>query len=71
MPRGRFSSFPGFGIHTLRVGATFEPSFSLFVRARRCFGVSDLVESREAIMLRPSLLDLDVPVSVYPAPEYL
>ena len=22
-------------------------------------------------MLRPSLLDLDVPVSVYPAPEYL
>jgi hypothetical protein len=30
-----------------------------------------LVESREAIMPRPSLLDLDVPLSVHPAPDIL
>ena len=30
-----------------------------------------LVESREAIMPRPSLLDLDVRVSVHPAPDIL
>ena len=30
-----------------------------------------LVESREAIKPRPSLLDLDVPLSVHPAPDIL
>ena len=30
-----------------------------------------LVESREAIMPRPSLLDPDVPISVHPAPDVL
>ena len=29
------------------------------------------VESREAIMPRPSLLDPDVPISVHPAPDVL
>ena len=46
----------------------------LAVKEAKYFDISPeiiLVESRGAIMLRPSLLDLDVPVSVYPAPEYL
>ncbi len=33
--------------------------------------VAALVESRGAIMLRPSHLDPDVPVSVHPAPDVL
>ena len=33
--------------------------------------VSALVESREAIKPRPSQLDLDVPLSVHPAPDIL
>jgi len=33
------------------------------------FHLERLVESRAGIILRPSLLDLDVPVSVHPAPD--
>ena len=35
IPSGRFSSFPGFGIHTLLVGLTFVPGFNLPIRVRR------------------------------------
>ena len=36
-----------------------------------CPNYRGLVESREAIKPRPSLLDLDVPISVHPAPDIL
>ncbi|CCQ68821.1 hypothetical protein CWATWH0402_6034 [Crocosphaera watsonii WH 0402] len=49
IPSGRSSSFPGLGIHTLRVGLTFDPSFSLLIRLNRCFGVSDLTPSTPAV----------------------
>jgi len=51
MPNGRFSSFPGLGLHTLLVGRPFEPSFNLATKAKRCFGVSDLTPSTPAVSL--------------------
>ena len=38
---------------------------------KRDYAMLRLVESREAIKPRPSLLDLDVPLSVHPAPDIL
>lgn len=49
MPKGRFSGSPGLGIQTRRVGLTLEPSLILFIKAKRCFGVSDLTPSTPAV----------------------
>jgi hypothetical protein len=49
IPKGRFCSVPGLGIHTRLVGLTFEPRFKFPVSSRRCFGVSDLTPSTPAV----------------------
>jgi hypothetical protein len=49
MPKGRFSSVPGFGIHTLLVGLTFELSFSLFTSFKRAAGDRDFTPSTPAV----------------------
>ncbi len=51
MPKGRFSSVPGLGIHTLRVGLTLDPSFKLFTSFKRAAGDSDLMPSTPAVFL--------------------
>jgi len=51
IPNGRFSSVPGFGIITLRVGCDFSVSFKLLTRLIRCFGVSDLTPSTPPVFL--------------------
>ena len=71
IPNGRFSFFPGLGIHTRRVGLLLPVSFNCPERRNLAFGDRALVESRGAIMLRPSLLDRSVRVSLHCAPEYL
>jgi len=41
MPKGLFSSVPGLGIQTRRVGFTFDPSFRLFASLNRATGDRD------------------------------
>ena len=45
MPKGRFSSVPGLGIQTRRVGFTFEPNLRLTTSLRRAVGDNDLTPS--------------------------
>lgn len=49
IPKGLFSSVPGLGIQTRRVGLTLEHRLILFTRVRRCFGVRDLTPSTPAV----------------------
>jgi hypothetical protein len=51
MPKGRFSSVPGFGIHTRLVGLTFEPSFRLLISFKRAAGDKDFNPSTPAVFL--------------------
>src|ERR671933_1734050 len=49
IPNGRFSSFPGLGIHTLRVGCDFPVNLSCLARLKRAAGDSDLIPSTPAV----------------------
>ena len=49
MPKGLSSSVPGLGIQTRRVGLTLEPRLILFIKVKRCFGVSDFAPSTPAV----------------------
>jgi hypothetical protein len=51
MPKGRFSSVPGLGIQTRRVGFTFELGFNFATNIRRASGDNDLIPSTPAVFL--------------------
>ncbi len=51
IPNGRFSSLPGFGIQTLRVGLDFPVSLSFLARDKRASGGRDLTPSTPAVLL--------------------
>jgi hypothetical protein len=49
IPSGRFSSLPGFGIHTRRVGLDFPVILSSLANFKRISGGSDLTPSTPAV----------------------
>ena len=51
IPKGCFSSLPGFGIHTLRVGFDLQVNLRFKASSILCFGLSFLIPSTPAVLL--------------------